>query len=378
MSSPAQPSDKNKTTFSCLLPRTDRVPSANILITDAQTGGTSAFFAGMDGKRQGNATSGHLSCPSTTENLQCATPPPAGAGLTTPGQLCCPDTNNDMQGCCDPDKFLIDNTHRKFNVDVLPNVFKLRNDTLSNLVSRFTQWQGAANDPCLDVGSEAVTTAPVLDKPAFCAKFKRTLDFIWKEFAPQCPDRGEAADRCIAAAIIGYNLKNSSFDPGACTKCPSNVEGACPRQALEAQRNESVQALQRGLPWTPAVTGAMRDVSRCDVMRQSCILPVVVSPNASSTIGQVPAFWPDTRASTTSIRSRASFTTRAGLAAPGAYSFSIDDFYGNFGGPGPPHHRRRQRHPKELGTAEQGAVRSLQAVSRRPRHRLGSRQGVRS
>jgi len=33
-----RPSNPNKTSFSCLVARTDRVPSANILITDAQTG----------------------------------------------------------------------------------------------------------------------------------------------------------------------------------------------------------------------------------------------------------------------------------------------------------------------------------------------------
>ncbi|MET1084512.1 MAG: hypothetical protein ABWY12_15910 [Burkholderiales bacterium] len=333
-----RPTNIGKTSFSCLTPRTDRVPSANIIITDAQTGGTSAFFLPQwDGTtpKQCNAPG---SGADPTSNLKCSTPRPDGDGLDTPGQLCCPDPNNFMQGCCDLERFLIDNTHRKFNVDVTPKVFKLSNDTLANLVGRFTRWQGVANDPCLDQASEAITTAPVVDKHGFCSGFKRTIDFVWKEFAPQCPRRGDAADRCVAAAIIGYNLKDSTFDPGQCTKCPSIVEGACPRQcALEAQRNESVQALQRGLPWTasgdPAQCGSCPNATSCS---SSCILPVVVSPDAKLYHrDKFLHFWADYK-SVYNLNPFARFVHNyeAGLAAPGAYSFSIDDFYGNFGGPG--------------------------------------------
>ena len=38
LSATGRPSNPNKTSFSCLVARIDRVPSANILITDAQTG----------------------------------------------------------------------------------------------------------------------------------------------------------------------------------------------------------------------------------------------------------------------------------------------------------------------------------------------------
>ena len=333
----ARPTNSNKTSFSCLLPRTDRVPSANILITDAQTGGTSAFYLPeWDGKTPKECNARGTIDP--TANLKCSTPRPDGDGLDTPGQLCCPDPNNVVQGCCDLEKFLIDNTHRKFDVRIEPKAFRHKNDTLDNLVGRFTQWQGAANNPCRDPDSDALKSAPVVDKPGFCAQFKRTLDFVWKEFAPQCPARGDAADRCIAAAIIGYNLKDSKFDPAQCKNCPSDVPDACPREcALEAQRNESVQALMRGLPWTPSGNPAQcRTCPEATSCASSCILPVVASPDAKLYHrDKFLHFWADYK-NVYNLNPFARFVHNyeSGLAAPGAYSFSIDDFYGNFGGPG--------------------------------------------
>lgn len=330
-----RPSDPNKTSFSCLVARTDRVPSANILITDAQTGGVSAFFLpSWDGVTPMQCNSMGSNDP--TANLMCSTPPPYGAGLTSGN--CCPQGEGVMLGCCDAEKFLIDNTHRKFDAQTFPPAFKLSNDTLANVVARFTQWQGAANDPCRDPGSGAVASAPVVDKAGFCSAFKRTLDFVWKEFAPQCASRGGNEDRCISAAIIGYDLKNSSFDPELCKKCPNGDEGLCPRScALETQRNESVQALQRGLPWTasgdPAACGSCPSNTSCP---STCILPVVPSPDAKLYHrDKFLHFWADYK-SVYNLNPFARFVhnAAAGLAAPGAYSFSIDDFYGNFGGPG--------------------------------------------
>ena len=330
------PNDSNKTRFSCLTARTDRVPSANILITDAQTGGTSAFYRpAWDGKTLKECnTAGTLD---PTQNLKCSTPRPDGDGLTS-GQ-CCPDTQKPpfMQGCCDLEKFLIDNTHRKF----IPanKAFHLTNDTLNDAVKRWTRWQGVANNPCKNTSGEAFTSAPAKDKGYFCSTFKKTVDFIWKEFAPQCAaNRGDALDRCITAAIIGYDLKNSTFDPNLCTKCPNDDERICPRScALEAQRNESVQALQRGLPWTaggdPAACGACPSAADCP---STCILPKV--PSAAARLyhrDKYLHFWADYK-SVYNLNPFARFVHNPdnGLASPGAYSFSIDDFYGNFGGPG--------------------------------------------
>jgi hypothetical protein len=330
-----RPTDKNKTTFSCLLPRTDRVPSANILITDAQTGGVSSFYLpSWDGVTPKECNTAGTSDP--TANLMCSTDPPYGAGLKSGN--CCPQGEGVMLGCCDSEKFLIDKTHRKFIVDQTTPAFRLSNETLANLVSRFTQWQGAANDPCADSNGEAITTAPVVDKKGFCTQFKKTLDFVWKQFAPQCPSRGDAADRCIAAAIIGYDLKNSTFDASKCKKCPNADENICPRSCgLEEQRNASVQALQRGLPWFPPgdpdKCGTCPSETSC---ANTCILPVV--PSAKATVYQLDKFlhfWAPYK-SIYNLNPFARFVHNydQGLAAPGAYSFSIDDFYGNFGGPG--------------------------------------------
>lgn len=330
-----RPSDPNKTSFSCLVPRTDRVPSANILITDAQTGGVSAFYLpSWDGTTPMQCNTMGSSDP--TANLRCSTPPPYGAGLTSGN--CCPQGAGVMLGCCDSEKFLIDNTHRKFDVSTFPPAFRLSNDTLVNVVARFTRWQGTANDPCTDPGSGAVANAPVVDKAGFCSAFKKTVDFVWNEFAPQCAAAGANTDRCISAAIIGYDLKNSSFDPNQCMMCPNANEALCPRTcALEAQRNESVQALQRALPWTasgdPAACGSCPSATSCPT---TCILPVVPSPDAKLYHrDKFLHFWAD-YGSVYNLNPFARFVHNgdAGLAAPGAYSFSIDDFYGNFGGPG--------------------------------------------
>lgn len=336
-SSDAKPSNPNKTTFSCLVPRVDRVPSANILIANAQTGGVSGFYLpSWNGKTPQQCNTSYTSDPKA--NKQCSTPPPNGAGLSDPNQLCCPNENNVMLGCCDQEKFLIDNTSRYFNVDASPMAFRLGNDTLNNIVKRFKGWQGAGNNPCNDAA--ILDAAPVIDKRGFCEAFKRTVDYLWKDFAPQCPGRGEEADRCITSAIIGYYVKNSKYNPDECTKCPNDDEKICPREcALEAQRNESTQAIQRGLPWTPS--GEPKECGGCpstDPLKcpSRCIMPEKVSPSAKLYHhDKFLHFWAD-YPSTYNLNPFARFVHNEanGLAAQGAYSFSIDDFYGNFGGPG--------------------------------------------
>ena len=331
------PKDPNKTRFSCLTTRTDRVPSASILITDAQTGGTSNFFfPAWDGKTPRECNAALTSDPSA--NLKCSTPRPNGDGLTS--GKCCPNENTPpaMLGCCDQDRFLIDRTLRKYIV--ASNSFQFSNETLQHAVDNFNRWQGAGSNPCKDPGGEAMTTAPVVaaDKGYFCSAFKRTVDFVWKEFLPQCSKHGTAQDRCVTAAIIGYDLKNSSFDPELCKKCPNPDEGICPRScALEQQRNESVQALQRGLPWTaagdPATCAACPDAVACS---STCIQTPVYNPNAKLYHrDKYLHFWANYK-SIYNLNPFARFVHNPdnGLAAPGAYSFSIDDFYGNFGGPG--------------------------------------------
>ena len=331
-----RPSNPNKTTFSCLVPRVDRVPSANILIMNAQTGGVSSFYLpSWNEKTPKQCNANHTSDPSA--NLQCSTPPPNGAGLNDPNQLCCPNENNVMLGCCDQEKFLIDNTSRVFNTHISPMAFRSTNATLDDMVKRFKDWQGADHSPCSVAGN--VDAAPVVDKRGFCEAYKKTVDYLWKEFTPQCPGRGVEADRCITSSIIGYYVKNSKYNPEECKKCPNKDEKICPREcALERMRNESTQAIQRGLPWTPS--GHPKDCGGCpssdaNKCPSQCIQPETIAPEAKVYfLDGFLHFWAD-YPSVYNLNPFARFVHNEsnGLAAQGAYSFSIDDFYGNFGGP---------------------------------------------
>src|SRR5262245_23364 len=65
------PNNVNKTKFSCLLGRLDRMPSGNILITDAQTGGLSGFYhPAYDGKTPRECNTALTTDPGA--NLQCS------------------------------------------------------------------------------------------------------------------------------------------------------------------------------------------------------------------------------------------------------------------------------------------------------------------
>lgn len=329
------PSNPNKTSFSCMVPRVDRVPSANILISNALSAGTSAFYLPTWNEKTPKQCNAKFTS-NPAANLQCSTPPPNGAGLTDPNQLCCPNENNVMLGCCDQEKFLIDNTSRTFNTHVTPMAFQPGNATLDYMVKRFKEWQGAGQSPC---GNAAlVDSSPVVDKQGFCSAYKNTVDYLWKEFAPQCPGRGVSADRCIVSSIIGYYVKDSKYNPAECKHCPNSDETICPREcALERMRNESTQAIQRDLPWTPS--GDPKDCGACPSSDPNkcpslCIQPETVSPNAKLYMNdKFLHFWADyTSAYNLNPYARFVHNESTGLAAPGAYSFSIDDFYGNFGG----------------------------------------------
>ena len=316
-----RPTNTLKTSFSCLVPRTDVVPSAAILISNTRSGGASSFYlAEWDGTTP-------RQCNIPTANRLCAVALPSV-------ELCCPDVNNVMQGCCDQDHFLIDRSHRSYvSGPVSKPVWKYDNKTLDVLVDRFKGWQGG-NNPCTDPESPAVEQAPVIDKPGFCSAYKKTVDFVWKEFSTLCASlRGEAADQCTTTAIIGYD-KLSGYNPKDCLKCPNSDPNICPASCVkEAQLNESVQALQRGLPWvasgSPSACTASCPGTSCP---GSCVFPA--TPDPAATIYQLDGFlhfWPPYN-SPYSVNPYARFIhNKDGFAAPGAYSFSIDDFYGNFG-----------------------------------------------
>jgi len=333
------PSNPNKTVFSCLVSRVDRLPSANVLIASAMIqapapilGSSSYYKASWNEKTPKQCITKYTSDP--TANLNCPTPPPIGSGVTDPNQLCCPQPDGVMGGCCDQSNFLIDNTSQTFNTHLTPVAFQSDNPTLDDMVKRFKQWQGAGQNPCAD--ATIVGSSPVVDKQGFCTAFKNTVDFLWKEFTPQCPGRGEGADRCIVAAIIGYTVQPL---PADCIKCPNSDEKICPRDcSLDQMRNESTQAIQRDLPWV--AYGHAKECGACpssdpNKCPTQCIFTEKVSPDAKLYMNdKFLHFWAD-YANAYNLNPYARFVHNksTGLDAPGAYSFSIDDFYGNFGGP---------------------------------------------
>ncbi len=106
---------------------------------------------------------------------------------------------------------------------------------------------------------------------------------------------------------------------------------------VDIQRNESVQGLMRGVPWTP-----VDDAETCKECQgpncpKKCIFPEKALPPGNRLWHRdgFLHFWPP-YASPYNLNPYARFVHNkdTGLDAPGAYSFSIDDFYGNFGGPG--------------------------------------------
>jgi hypothetical protein len=279
----------------------------------------------------------------------CMSPPPYNqwcAALNLIGD-CCPGPDG-PQGCCDIDNFTIDKVSRRWTAqgrgptdpDAVKGFSTPTNPTLDDMVARWTRWI----DHAIDCTSPPADT-PVLDadKVAFCTAFRQTIDFVYADFrakdrASSGPCSGLAENgaeyrQCIISAIIGYDLK-SGFDPEQCKKPP--FPASC---AEERQRNESVQALMRGLPYTGF--GPTVRCSKCPSLDPSacppdvCVLPN--SPYGDAKIWHYDRFLHGWAAydSAYNLNPFVRFVHDAsGLAAPGTYAFSIDDLYGNFGGPG--------------------------------------------
>ena len=194
---------------------------------------------------------------------------------------CCPNDQGDFLGCCNQQAYMIDKVTKSNGIFSSPS--------LTAITARWTQWLGS-NNPCgmlNDIGpwpSEDVA----FDKLQFCRMFRRTVRFVWSQFenAPTCTNlTGAQKDQCIAAAIIGYK---------------SNSEG---------ELNGSVQAVQRSVPWG--------DKTKSEKQWQDDKFLLYWAPYGS--VFNVNPF--------------ARFVHYE-IDAPGAYSFSIDDRYGNFGGRG--------------------------------------------
>jgi len=195
---------------------------------------------------------------------------------------CCPTDDGTFLDCCGKAAFMIDNVVKENN-DVYTNT------SLTSITARWTQWING-NNPCGDLNALAPwpTDNVMFDKLEFCRQFRKTVRFVWSSFedAPTCATRtGPQKDQCIAAAIIGYK---------------SDEEG---------RLNGSVQAVQRNVPWG--------NVNQGEKLYQDDAFLHFWAPYGS-------AF---------NLNPFARFV-HVEIDAPGAYSFSIDDRYGNFGGRG--------------------------------------------
>lgn len=193
---------------------------------------------------------------------------------------CCP-VNGVFLACCgikEPTtiNFMIDKTEISDN--------KITNPTFDLMASRWKMWVDTANDPCADI--DKITTWPsnnsAFDKKSFCDQFSKTAKFVWDYFSKTATHCGDNIDKdhCIIETILGYNS-----------------------QVLGGQLPESVQALLRSVPYVPEGSGPQYQYDKWLL------------------------FW----APFDSIFNLDPFThyIHRDINAV-AYSFSIDDKYGNF------------------------------------------------
>jgi F5/8 type C domain len=379
---------RNKTLFANLLVRngvgaTPRIPSGAQVVEVSRLAGTSLFYKPTRDPNEKPLASTACVDPAGKENLVCKATNAAGM----PAGQCCPQVYPDtwpevekrgwpeMLGCCDKDKFLIDGLKYVFaptSQDQLRR--KPVGKQLEALTARWTNWQSFQPYKC-DVKQPF---SPVEDQVRFCNDFQRTAQFVWTEFSTQdtngakiCSTARDDADRnqCLTSLIVGYQVDQAtkqrfdgSCNPPGSKQCVNKVAGkCCPDDCpdfctKEKVLNESVQALLRGVPWTssgPATDGPQVDCSQCpnlDVQKcpvKQCVWVDPTKTAANAKLFQYDGFlhyWapydsvynlnPYARLVHAPGTRRWEGTPPEGLDAPGAYAFSIDDFYGNFGGPG--------------------------------------------
>lgn len=259
--------------FHELVANTYKIPSADIFAVGTWTSGRSNYYAVP---------------PNVGVRACSANPACVEAGLSG---NCCPNDNNAQLGCCDVQAYIIEGTEKKY--DNQNNVY-YTSQALKSLTERWTQWlhpKGDPKDPCTSISK--INTWPPANalvfnqqvKQAFCDSFRETVQFVWGQFSQaNCTTIviPEEKNQCLVAAIVGYTSQSGG------------------------QLNESVQALQRSLPWNPSAPKYQDD--------------------------KFVLYWAPVD-SVFNLNPYAGFVHNT-IAAPGAYSFSIDDRYGNFGGKG--------------------------------------------
>jgi hypothetical protein len=212
---------------------------------------------------------------------------------------CCPTSppNPVILDCCGaPAAYLLSNTMKMASIFVPPPV---DNPSVDDLVARWTKWVRA--DPCATLAniSEWPSTQPEFSKTQFCSAFRQTAIFVWNSFYNSANQvdpitgkpipytgcinfTGADKDQCTVDAIIAFK----STDKGVL--------------------NQSVQALLRNVPY-----GSFTQT------RYSFDKFLLFWPSYGSIFNLFPY-------------ARLVHSANGGVDAPGAYSFSIDDRFGNF------------------------------------------------
>ncbi len=248
--------------------RTDQVEGAYNLVHNVLVNSTSALYT--------PTYKGAASC-QNSENPICMK-----AGLVG---NCCPAQNGTFLTCCAVAPYLIDNT-TKTNQTVADQIGTASNPSADSFVQRWTTW--ITSNPCTDLSkiTEWPGNLTAFNKQAFCDTFEATAKYVWDQFAPICAGMsGPAKDQCIVDQIVGYESHDA-----------------------KGQLPESVQALQRSVPWGDPTKGQLQ-----------------------YSFDKFILFWaPYDSIFNLNPYTRFVHNPTDGLDAPGAYSFSIDDRYGNF------------------------------------------------
>ena len=217
---------------------------------------------------------------------------------------CCPTSNGTILACCDaPQPYLISNTTKAASLtSSFPRLVRsaagsgVDNPSVDALVASWTDW--VRGDPCANLAEIAAWPSdnPAFNKGQFCTMFKDTVTYVWDSFknspnvidpktgavTPGCISfTGAAKDRCTVDSIVAFK----SDDKGLL--------------------NESVQALLRNVPY-----GTFHQT------RWSFDKFILFWAPYDSPFNLFPY-------------ARLVHNPVDGVDAPGAYSFSIDDKFGN-------------------------------------------------
>jgi hypothetical protein len=164
-----------------------------------------------------------------------------------------------MIGCCDQQNFFIDALQASYVRAT--GQFQYTSAALEDLTRRWVQLvQGTVNCETQTPPSPVVAD----DRQAFCKAFQRSAQFVWQEFTAQDASgtkegaavvrNEDAFNKCMTSTILGYKIDTAKAKDIAekCKPCQASHGTNCaPECTVDRILNENVQALLRGVPWTP-------------------------------------------------------------------------------------------------------------------------------